>query len=70
MSVSLCIPACVCEAAGKWNEKVVAGHKPTNPPSARSDKSQRNTRDLTEQVSMPTELQIKSKRFCNQKKPN
>lgn len=54
------IPACVCGTAGKWNEKVVPGHKLTNPPSAHSDKSQRNTGDLTEQVSVPTVLRIKS----------
>lgn len=59
-SVSLWIPACVCGTAGKLNEKVGPGHKPTNPTSAYSDKSQRNTCDLTEQASMPTAQQIKS----------
>ena len=60
ISVSLWFPACVCGTAGKWNEKVVPGHKPTNPTSAYSDKSQRNTGDLSAQASAPTVQQIKS----------
>ena len=54
-SVSLWIPGCICRAAGKWNEKVVLGHKATNPPY--SHKSHRNTLDLAEP---PTLEQIKS----------
>lgn len=46
-------------AAGKSDEKVALGHGAANPASAADDKAQRSTRDLAEQVSASTALQIK-----------
>lgn len=46
-------------AAGKSDEKVAPGHRAANPASAADDKAQRSTRDLVEQVSASTALQIK-----------
>lgn len=46
-------------AAGKSDEKVTLGHRAANPASAADDKAQRSTRDLAEQVSASTALQIK-----------
>lgn len=46
-------------AAGKSDEKVALGRRTANPASAADDKAQRRTRDLAEQVSASTALQIK-----------